>query len=241
MKILITGASTGIGAETAKEMAPGNELYLHYFSSVEAAEAVAKQVESSGGKPHLFQADLREELGCRSLVDAVRKSGENLDVLVNNAGGLVKRQGVREYEWTLIQEIFVLNTFSAMMVTSLCLPLLEKGTNPSIVFLTSVAARTGAPSATTYAASKGALDTLTRGLASELAPDIRVNAVAPGVIETPFHEKVSTPERMKSFAEGAALKRNGKACHISKAVRFLVENDFMTGETIDINGGMRMR
>ena len=127
------------------------------------------------------------------------------------------------------------------MVTSLCLPLLRRAAAPLVVFITSVAARHGAPSATIYSASKGALDSLTRGLSAELAPDIRVNAVAPGVIETPFHDKVSTPERMKQFAEKAALRRNGRAEHIAKTIRFVVENDFMTGETIDVDGGIHMR
>ena len=129
----------------------------------------------------------------------------------------------------------------AMMMTKLCLPLLEQSSDPSVIFLTSVAARTGAPGATIYGACKGALDSLTRGLAKELAPAIRVNAVAPCVIATPFHEKVSTPEKMKAFAEAAALKRNGQAEHVATAIRLLIENDFMTGETIDINGGMNMR
>jgi len=141
----------------------------------------------------------------------------------------------------LMEEIFALNTFSAMLITSRMLPLLRKGTDPSVVFLTSVAARTGAPGATIYGSCKGALDSLTRGLAKELAPEIRVNAVAPGVIETPFHEKVTSPERMKQFAESAPLGRNGQATSIAQTIRFIIENDFMTGETVDVNGGMYMR
>ena len=96
-------------------------------SSAEAAEKVAAGVQQNGGKPHLVQADLSTEQGCRGLVGAVAAETDKLDVLVNNAGGLIKRQGVREYEWRLMEEIFALNTFSAMMVTTLCVPLLEKG------------------------------------------------------------------------------------------------------------------
>jgi 3-oxoacyl-[acyl-carrier protein] reductase len=128
-----------------------------------------------------------------------------------------------------------------MMVTSLCVPLLEKGENPCIINVTSLAIRHGAPTATIYGAAKGAIDVFTRGAAKELAPKIRVNAVAPGVILTPFHDKVSTAEQMEMWRENTPLKRHGEAAHIARAMKFLIENDFMTGETIDINGGLFMR
>lgn len=240
-RVLITGASTGIGGETALQLAAGNEIFVHYNASAEAAQKVAAGVEQNGGSPHLIQADLSNEQGCRDLVDAVAAETDTLDVLVNNAGGLIKRQGVREYEWRLMEEIFALNTYSAMMVTSLCVPLLEKGNDPCIVNLTSVAMRHGAPTATIYGASKAALDSFTRGIAKELAPAIRVNAVAPGVILTPFHEKVSTPEQLEAWREANPLKKNGDAGHIASTIRYLIENDFINGETIDINGGLFMR
>ncbi len=241
MNICITGASTGIGAETARELAEGNEIFVHYHSSVDAAKRVAAEIVERGGTAHLVKADLRAEAGCRELGSKVEGLTDNLDVLVNNAGGLVRRATAHEYEWALMEEIFALNTFSAMMMTRFCLPMLKRSPTPSIIFLSSVAARTGAPSATIYGACKGAIDSLTRGLATELAPTIRVNAVAPGVILTPFHDKASTPDRMKAFAEKAALKRNGEAHHIARTIRLLIENDFITGETIDVNGGINMR
>ena len=239
--ILITGASTGIGAEAARHLARGNELFIHYNASHAAAEEVGAAVEQLGGKAFLVQADLANEPGCRSLLKAVSAKTDKLDVLVNNAGGLIKRQSVREYQWSLMAETFALNTFSAMMVTSLSIPLLEKGVDPCIVNISSVAMRHGGPTATIYAASKAALDSFTRGIAKELAPAIRVNAVAPGVIVTPFHDKVSTPEQLKAWQEGNPLKRNGEAIHIAKAIKFIVDNDFVNGETIDVNGGLFMR
>lgn len=241
MNIVITGASTGIGAETARVLAAGNELFLHYNASSDAARKVASEVESAGGAAHTCQADLRSEAGCQALYDQIAPNTDHVDVLINNAGGLVQRQPCGEFEWSLMEEIFALNTFQAMKVTSLCLPLLQKAEAPVVIFISSVAARSGAPGATIYGACKGALDALTRGLAAELAPKIRVNAVAPGVIETPFHEKVSTPEKMREFREKSALRRNGNAGHIASAIKLLVENDFLTGETIDVNGGMFMR
>jgi 3-oxoacyl-[acyl-carrier protein] reductase len=209
--ILITGASTGIGAETAACLAPGNNIYLHYNNSSQAAEQTAEKVRASGGKATLIQADLSNESGCRKLYDELTKTADKLDVLVNNAGGLIRRQGVKEYQWSLMEDIFSLNTFSAMMVTSLCVPLLEKGEDPNIVNISSIAMRHGGPTATIYAASKSALDSFTRGIAKELAPTIRANAVAPGVIITPFHDNVSTPEQFKSWSDATPLKKKWDA------------------------------
>ena len=239
--ILITGASTGIGAETARHLANGNKIVIHYNTSQQAAEEVAGEVEKLNGQAHLVAADLSTESGCQELFNAVAANTDRLDVLVNNAGGLIKRQSVREYEWKLMEEIFALNTFSAMMVTSLCIPLLDKGTDPCIVNISSVALRHGAPTATIYGASKAALDSFTRGIAKELAPTIRVNAVAPGVIVSPFHDKYSTPEQLEAWRDGNPLKKNGEPIHIAQAIKLVIENDFMNGETIDVNGGLYMR
>ncbi len=239
--ILITGASTGIGAETARQLANGNEIFIHYNTSKQAAEDVAVKVEKLNGQAYLLQADLSSEAGCKELFKAVSAKTDGLDVLVNNAGGLIKRQSVREYEWRLMEDIFALNTFSAMMVTSLCIPLLEKGTDPCIVNISSVAMRHGAPTATIYGASKSALDSFTRGIAKELAPTIRVNAVSPGVIISPFHDKYSTPEQLEAWREGNPLQKNGEPTHIAQTIKFIIENDFMHGETIDVNGGLYMR
>ena len=239
--ILITGASTGLGAETARLLAPGNEILLHYNASEEAARKVAGEVARAEGKAHLIQADLTTENGCRGLVQSVSEKTDRLDVLFNNAGGLIRRTAASECDWSLMQEVFALNTFSTMMMTSLCIPLLEKGEGPCIINNASLAARHGAPTATIYGAAKGAVSVFTMGAAKELAPKIRVNAVAPGVILTPFHEKVTTAEQLDLWRENTPLKRHGHAMHIATAVKFLIENDFITGETIDINGGLFMR
>jgi 3-oxoacyl-[acyl-carrier protein] reductase len=128
-----------------------------------------------------------------------------------------------------------------MMVTSLFIPLLEKGDDPNIINISSVAMRHGGPTATAYAASKAALDSFTRGAAKELAPAIRVNAVAPGVIITPFHDNVSTPEQLEAWRKGNPLGKNGDPIHIAQTIRFIMDNNFLNGETIDVNGGLFMR
>ncbi len=239
--ILITGASTGIGAATAKLLAPQNKIIVHYNSSAEAAEKVAESVQGLGGEAELVQADLSTESGCVKVYEFAAEKFGKLDVLVNNAGSLIKRHPVREIEWELMEKIFALNVLSVIKLSSLCLPLLEKGTDPNIVNITSVAMRHGAPTATVYGAAKSAIDSFTRGLAKEAAPGIRINAVAPGVIETPFHERFSTPERMEQFQDATPLQRNGKPEAIALSIRHLIENSFITGETIDVNGGIFMR
>jgi 3-oxoacyl-[acyl-carrier protein] reductase len=239
--ILVTGASTGIGAETARHLAAGNQIFIHYCASGEAAAKVAADVEANGGQPQTVQADMSKEEGCRALFEAVAAKADKLDLLVNNAGGLIKRQSAREFEWQLMEETFALNTFSAMMITSLCIPMLEKGEDPCIVNISSVGIRHGGPTATIYAASKAALDSFTRGLAKELAPRIRVNAVAPGVIVTPFHDKVSTPEQLEAWRKACPLQINGDPIHIAQTIKFIMDNNFLHGETIDVNGGLLMR
>ena len=239
--ILITGASTGIGAATARLLAAGNLIFAHYHSSKAEAGRTARAVGEQGGEAVLLQADLSTEQGCRDLLSAVAARSGSLDALVNNAGGLIRRTPVRDLPWELMLQTFALNVFSTMLVSRLAIPLLEKGTNPAIVNISSIAVRTGAPTATIYGAAKGAVDVFTRGLAKELAPAIRVNAVAPGFIRTPFHDKVSTPELMETSRQNTPLKRLGEAAHIAEAIRFLIEAEFITGETIDVNGGLFMR
>lgn len=240
-KILITGASTGIGAEAARVLAPGNELFLVYNRSVDAAKALAAETNAAGATTHLLQSDITSEIACIDLFRQIGALTESLDVLINNAGGLVRRQAVDALEWNLMEEIYALNVFSVMKVTSLAVPLLRKGTDPSIINMTSVASRHGGAGATIYASAKGAVDSLTRGWAKELAPAIRVNSISPGVIDTPFHEKASTPQQMEAWAQANPLGRNGHPAHIASAIKLLIENDFINGESIDINGGLMMR
>lgn len=239
--IVVTGASTGIGAATAKELADGNTVFVHYHSSKNEAEAVAKAVETGGGTPILIQADLATDAGCGKLADEVKSHTDRLDVLVNNAGDLLERHSLEETTWDIATRTFELNVFSAMRVTALLLPLLKKNEKANIINMTSVAARNGSPTAITYASAKGALDTYTRGCAKGLAPNIRVNAIAPGIILTPFHDKATPRDQLEKFMKATPVGYAGQPEEIARAVRFIIETPFMTGETIDINGGMNMR
>jgi len=220
---------------------PDGQVGIRNHIGIVSTVICAKDVEENSGEAFLVQEDLTSEEACISLVKKIADKYSKIDVLINNAGGLLRRQSAYELEWKLMIETFSLNTFSTMKISSLCIPLLKKGEDPNIINISSIAIRHGAPTAIIYGACKGAVDSFTRGLANELAPEIRVNAVAPGLIDTPFHEKVSTPERMKKLKEGIPLKKIGEAIHIAKTIKFLIENDFITGETIDVNGGSFMR
>ena len=239
--ILVTGAGTGIGAATAVHLAAGNDVILHYNASAAEVEKVAAAVRERGGRAHTVRADLSHENGCRELAGYVHGEFDRLDVLVNNAGSMVRRQSARELEWELMEHTFALNVFSVMKLSSMLVPMLERAENSCIVNVTSIAMRHGAPTATIYGASKAAVDSFTRGIARELAPAIRVNAVAPGVIETPFHERFSTPERLEEMRQTTPLQRNGAPECIARTIGFLIDNEFVTGETVDVNGGLFMR
>lgn len=141
--ILITGASTGIGAATALSLAPENQVLIHYNSSKKEAEKVAELVNARGGVSHLIQADLSSEKGCKNVADFVKHQFGKLDVLINNVGGLVKQHSSQEITWDFLDKLFSLNTFSAMYLSSLCVPLLQQGVKPNVVNITSAIIRSG--------------------------------------------------------------------------------------------------
>ncbi len=241
MKILIKGASKGIGAETAKFLAKDNQIIIHYNTSEKEAQNVVKLVEEKGGQTFLIQADLATEAGCNKLSDYLYTDHDSLDVLINNVGGMYKRHSVEEIDWNLLLDVFSLNTFSTMYLTSKVIPLLKKSKCANIINLTSLAIRIGVPTATAYAASKGAIDVFTRGLANALAPTVRVNAIAPGYIDTPFHDKVTNEEKASWMISKTPLKKAGVSLDVARTIQYIIESDFLTGETIDINGGFYMR
>ena len=240
---LITGASTGIGAATAKALAENNDLILTFYQSSNDALALKETLlrDYQANSVEFIKANLETESGCFELFDQVKGMTNQLDALINNAGGMVARESIDSFNWKTMESIFSLNTFSLFKVTSLAIPLLRKSEAPCIVNLTSIASRHGGPGTTLYAAAKGAVDTFTKGAARELAPKIRVNSVSPGVIETPFHEKMSTKQQVSDWRENNPLKRNGTAHDVASAIKFCIENSFVNGESIDVNGGLYTR
>jgi 3-oxoacyl-[acyl-carrier protein] reductase len=215
-------------------------LLIHYNRSRDAAESLTQSLADTAVDVHAVQADLTTDRGCEELHEAARTNLGALDVLVNNAGGMIERRSVGELTWEHLQDTFALNTVSTMRLTSLCRSLLESGDEACVVNVTSIAIRHGAPSATAYGAAKAAIDAFTRGAAKELAP-IRVNAVAPGMIDTAFHDRVTSEDLMRRFIEATPLKGLGSPEMVANTIKFVIENEFMTGETIDCNGGLFMR
>jgi 3-oxoacyl-[acyl-carrier protein] reductase len=240
-RAIVTGASTGIGRAIAIALArAGADVAIHYGSSRKEAEETARVVESHGRRAVLVQADFRDPTAAGKAVEAaVQALGAPIDILVNNAGSLVGRSAVEEMDAELWQEVIALNLSSVFFATKAALPHLGDGAR--IVNVSSVAARHGGgPGAFAYAAAKGGVMTLTRGLAKELASrNIRVNAISPGVIATPFHDKFSTPEQLETFRKGIPLGRLGTSEECAGAVLYLVSPlaSYVTGQSIDINGG----
>ena len=216
-------------------------LCVHYHKSEGPARETAEMIGKAGGKAWTAGADLTTPDGVAGLVEKIKSHWDALDILVNNTGDLVQRRRIADLDDALYEHVMRVNIYSAVAACRGCIPLLKAGRSPSIINLSSVAAHHGgANGATLYATTKGAIHTFTYGLAKELAPEIRVNGIAPGVIHTDFHKIHTKPEVLESIAGNTALKRLGLAEDIGGAVVFLCAQAgaFITGEIIEINGGL---
>ncbi|HOJ31112.1 MAG TPA: SDR family NAD(P)-dependent oxidoreductase [bacterium] len=242
---LITGSGTGIGKAIAIKLAEhGAYIGVHYHSSEKEALQTLETIKKMGVKTILLQADLTDEQQANNTVDKVVSKFGKLDILVNNAGTPVKRSKIEQCPLELWNQVFSVNMTSAFMVTKRAIPHLRKTGKGSIVNIISLSVQTGgANGAGPYAASKGALLVFTRTLARELAPEIRTNAVCPGVIETQHHEIFSTPERMEQYRAETPMKRNGSPEEVANAVLYLVSDaaSFTNGALLDVNGGRFLR
>jgi len=236
---IVTGGGRDIGAAVATKLASeGANVAINYFSSSKGADDTVAKIKAAGGNAIALQGDLKDAGAVKALVEKTIDTFGSIDVLVNNAGGLVARKTVAESDLTHWQEVMDVNLTSTFLMTNACLQHMKSGT---IVNLASQAGRDGGgPGAVPYATSKGAVMTMTRGLAKELGPDIRVNALCPGMIDTDFHN-VHTPDAgRRGFEAAAPVKRQGHVDDAANLVLFLACDDsaFITGANIDINGGM---
>jgi 3-oxoacyl-[acyl-carrier protein] reductase len=245
--VLITGSSTGIGAAAAVAFGKlGARVAVHYNSSQGPAEEVLGRVKATGAQAILLKGDVLESAQCQRLVDETVKAFGRIDILINNAGALVQRVPIEEITDELFDNVLYLNVRSAMMCTAAAVAAMrQQGQGGVVINVTSVAARHGGGAgASLYAGSKGFVSTMTRGLAKELVKDnIRVNAVAPGVITTPFHERFSTPQMLEGFRATIPMNRLGTAEECAGAFVYLASEEmsgYVTGQIIEVNGGQYM-
>jgi len=244
-KALVTGASSGIGAAAARLFAgQGCFVGVHYNTSKQGAEKTLEKVKKiSDGVT--VQADICDPEQVKQMAQNFAQKAGGIDILVNNAGSMIKRQSFENASPEYHDKIYATNVRSILLVTQAALPYLKKSKG-NIINIGSLAGHTGGSTGSgIYASTKGAVATETMAMAKEFAPyGIRVNNVAPGLIETPFHDKFSTPEFVKSFAENSPFARNGTAEDVAKAILFLASSEaagFITGEYIAVNGGFYMR
>jgi 3-oxoacyl-[acyl-carrier protein] reductase len=243
---LVTGASTGIGAATATMLADlGARVSIAYHNNQQGAEEARDHIVSSGGEAVAIRCDVRRPAEIRALIDQTASELGPIDILVNNAGSLIGRLALREITDEHLDAVYALNLKSAVLASQgVAASMVERGRG-AIVNVVSIAGHTGGgPGAGPYAAAKAALTCYTKSMARELAPHgVRVNGVAPGVIDTPFHEVFSTPEMLRTFVSTIPLGRLGTPTECATAIAFLASPaaSYITGETIEVNGGQLMR
>lgn len=243
---LVTGASRGIGAATALSLAREGaaRVVLHYNGYREGAEQTAATIEKAGSKADILEGDLSTDAGIQSFLSELKAKAPKVDILINNAGHLVKRAKLMEFTPELYDRVMHLNAKSVYFIAQAVVPhMLERGSG-IIINISSIAARNGGgPGATIYAAAKAAVSTITKGLAKELAPHgIRVNAVSPGTVDNYFHEIYSNRQILDSMVAMTPAGRLGTNEEVADTIVFLCSDAsrYTYGQTIEINGGMYM-
>lgn len=241
----VTGSSKGIGRATAIALAEhGCNVAVHYNSSDDEAREVAERIESHGGDALLVKGDVTNPEEVRRMVGEVEDHFGRLDILVNNAGSMVERLTLTEMTEDVWDRVMAVNLKSVYLCSQAVLPVMKRQGGGRIINITSVAARNGgSPNSVAYATAKGGVSTLTRAMAKELVSDgILVNGVAPGRIDTPFHDEFTTDEKRAEGAKSIPLKREGTPEEVAGVVVFLASSraDYLLGEIIEVNGGMLM-
>ena len=239
---IVTGGARDLGrAVSVKLAAEGAKVCLNYFDNPEDAAETVKMIEADGGQAIAVQGDMTKAADVKNLfVKAVEAFGDTVHVLVNVVGGIVGRKLIVEQDEAWYDFLMDVNMRSVFLCTREVVPLMKEG--GSIVNFSSQAARDGGgPGASMYATAKAAVMCHTRSMAKELGPQgIRVNALAPGMINTSFHDRFTKPEARENLHKTAPLRREGTAMEIADLVCFLAcdESSYITGTSIDINGGV---
>jgi 3-oxoacyl-[acyl-carrier protein] reductase len=242
--VLITAGAQGIGESITKHMIDsGANVAIHYFSSAETANRLVEYAVNKGQKAIAISGDLTNEADANAIVEKTIGAFGGINVLINNAGSLVARKMLNDMDANFWHKVMDINLTSMMFVSRAASPYLAKHENSSMVNLASLAGRKGGhPGSLVYSTSKGAILTFTRALAAELGPQgTRVNAVAPGLIlGTSFHNTHTTKEAADATISEIPIQRGGNADDVARAVVYLASeyDGFITGATLDINGGV---
>ena len=243
--VLITGGSRGIGAATALLAAQrGFAVAVNYTANSLAADEVVRQIRTAGGTAITVQGDVGVEADIMAMFDKVDAKLGRLSALVNNAGVVDLASRVDAMSAARLKRMFDINVLGSMLCAREAIKrmsTLHGGAGGSIVNLSSAAARLGSPGQyVDYAASKGAIDSFTLGLAKEVATEgIRVNAVRPGIIETDIHASGGEPDRARQMSAAVPMKRTGSALEVAQAIVWLMgdEASYTTGSVVDVTGG----
>ena len=239
---IVAGGGRDIGRAVSVALAAkGAKVVVNYFNNEEEGKATAAAIKDAGGDAILVAGDMTKQEDVDNLVAKAREAySETIDILVNVVGGLVARKTLAEVDADWFEFVMRLNLTTTFMTTKAVVPHMTNG--GAIVNFSSQAGRDGGgPGAWAYATSKGAVQTLTRGLSKELGPSgIRVNCICPGMISTTFHDTFTKDEVRKNVAGATPLRREGQASEVADLAVYLAspESSFMTGTSIDINGGM---
>jgi 3-oxoacyl-[acyl-carrier protein] reductase len=239
---LVTGAARGIGRASALALAQaGAQVLVHYGNSEKEADAVVAEIRKTGGRAEKVGADLRQADGPHTLANQVRAIvGDRLDILVANAG-ISKTASIEDTQIEDFDNLFAVNVRAPFFLVQQLLPALCKGS--SIIFMSSLGARASVGTLSAYAATKGAVDTLAKHFASALGPrGIRVNAVAPGVVNTDMSSFAKTEAGREVVLGMQALKRVAEPDDIAPVVAFLASDDarWITGATVHVDGGSKL-
>jgi 3-oxoacyl-[acyl-carrier protein] reductase len=244
--VLVTGASRGIGSATALAFAKfgARRVVVHYGSYKEGADATVAAIRECGTESEAVQANLGTDEGIQGFVEKLNAIGPHFDILINNAGSLVKRAMLSEFTPELYDEVMNLNVKSVLFISQAVAPHMIEQESGCIVNLSSIAARNGGgPGAMMYSAAKAAVACMTKGLAKELArKGIRVNAVSPGTVDNHFHQVFSNAQILENMVKQTPAGKLGTNEEVADTILFLCSDQarFIYGQTIEINGGMYM-